>query len=366
MYIILLKLKCICGFHLHENYEQELLRPSFVVVWGCPIWQQDACSSWVWFLKPFSSVYTCSREHLFLVPWKTLLQRDDGRLVMESLKRSQCSQLLYLVLVQFVSQSVLFSLSYLVFALNSLPRPWLVVSTEPPVQETFFLIDCKEVIDSALMGGKRFHSLKSDLNIAAILSGLVMARHWHFWSAINKCMTLLFEDHSLFALYDWPSLSGTISASVNLLTKIEFRFKVHLHVFSNTHANFLMQIPNLQTCGCEWLPLPKFLCETMPLPTPNPHFCNSQISLLLLSYNPLKLEKIVQSVNESLGQAILFILLQNSIKEINWRALLTHMHTPKRDFNYQLLQIHPQTSQDRDLSILELHPKDQFQRRNFL
>jgi hypothetical protein len=96
---------------------------------------------------------------------------------------------------------------------------------------SFFLIDCKEVIDSALMGGRRFHSLKSDLNIVAILSGLVMARHWHFWSAINKCMTLLFEDHSLFALYDWPSLSGTISASVNLLTKIEFRFKVHLHVF---------------------------------------------------------------------------------------------------------------------------------------
>ncbi len=42
------------------------------------------------------------------------------------------------------------------------------------------------------------------------------------------------------------------------------------------------------------------------------------------------------------------------------------MHTPKRDFNYQLLQMHPQTSQDWDLSILELHPKDQFQRRNFL
>ncbi len=72
---------------------------------------------------PFSSVYTCSREHLFLVPWKILLQRDDGRLAMESLKRSQCSQLLYLVFAQFVSQSVLLSLSDLVFGLNSLPRP---------------------------------------------------------------------------------------------------------------------------------------------------------------------------------------------------------------------------------------------------
>jgi hypothetical protein len=48
---------------------------------------------------------------------------------------------------------------------------------EPPVQETSLLIDCKEVIDSALMGRKRFHSLKSDLNIVATLSGLVMARH---------------------------------------------------------------------------------------------------------------------------------------------------------------------------------------------
>jgi multidrug transporter EmrE-like cation transporter len=145
--------------------------------------------------------------------------------------RGVCSQLLYLVLAQFVSQSVLLSLSYPVFALNSLPRPWLVVSMEPPVQETSFLINCKEVINSALMGGKRFHSLKSDLNIVAILSGLVMARHWHFWRAINKSMTLLFEDHSLFALYDLPSLSRTISASVNLLTKREFGFKVHLHVF---------------------------------------------------------------------------------------------------------------------------------------
>jgi hypothetical protein len=38
-------------------------------------------------------------------------------------------------------------------------------------------------------------------------------------------------------------------------------------------------------------------------------------------YNPVKLEQIVRSLNESSGQAILSILLQNSIKEISWKSI---------------------------------------------
>jgi hypothetical protein len=74
----------------------------------------------------------------------------------------------------------------------------------------------------------------------------------------------------------------------------------------SSRRNFLMEIQNLQTHACEWLPLLKFLCENMPLPIP-----------LLLSYNLVKLQQIVRSVHESSGQVILSILLQNSIKEIN-------------------------------------------------
>jgi hypothetical protein len=101
------------------------------------------------------------------------------------------------------------------------------------------------------------------------------------------------------------------------LKPVELREALKTRTKFSSRRNFLMQIENLQTHACEWLPLPKFLCGNMPLPIPNPHFCNSQISLLLLSYNRVKLEQIVQSVNESSGQAILSILVQNSIKKIN-------------------------------------------------
>lgn len=132
-----------------------------------------------------------------------------------------------------------------------------------------------------------------------------------------------------------------------------------------SHTNSKPSIHN----ACEWLSLPKFLCENMPLSIPNPRFCYSQISLLLLSYNPVKLEQMSSLNKVSMNHQVKpFCLYFGKIvsKRTVGRALLTHMQTPKRDFNYQLLQMYPQTSQDWDLSILELHPKDQFQRRNLL
>jgi hypothetical protein len=128
-----------------------------------------------------------------------------------------------------------------------------------------------------------------------------------------------------------------------------------------------MQIQNLQTHACE-------VATTSEIPFVKT--CHSQFPTLTFAIHKSlcyyfhiiwsSLNKLYEVSMNHQVKAILSILLQNSIKEINRRALLTHMHTPKRDFNYQLLQMHPQTSRDWDLSILELHPKYQFQRRNFL